>query len=591
MPPKKTVTFEPSVEIYAYISKVHHVFAEIIKNDAKKKKAILEIKNAFKLYLDEIKSLDEQNKTKDFPLIESELSSKNKPIVTMIDTRIVAYFVMLRAISKNESVFPSEYRKIKLEFDVPGWPVAPEDKYLTLWVNFIKQATAAFKNAMPDSDLSTWIPNQTLCDTVTKASTVIADNTTANAIIEPQSILKKMPLDAVITESSKKVSTSMPEDTSSSMPEDTSSSMPEDTSTSMPEDTSTSMPEDTSSSTLEDTSISMPEDTSSSTLEDTSTSMLEDTSTSMLEDTSTSMLEDTSTSMLEDTSTSMLEDTSTSMLEDTSTSMLEDTSTSMLEDTSSFTPEDTSTSMLEDTSTSMPEDTSTSMLEDTSTSMPEDTSSFTPEDTSTSMLEDTSSFTPEDTSTPTPEEATTPSSKDTAADKKNDTAEKSTPQKLQNKKKPTVRTNISPDDYNFDCWEAPQELKRLIKQLQVMHGYGLQLKPESPEKSVAAMTLSIELYKDLKDFYQNNLMPSSEDKKKFRDDFHEKLHSQDELMSTHRKWWKVIVGNIAVALTGLGLIPLGISLLVRGHGFFNETKSQGIINDMDDKLNDCISVK
>ncbi len=522
MPPKKTVKFEPSVEIYAYISKTYESFASIIEKDAEKKDAVLKIKNAFKLYLDEIKILDGQNKTTDFPLIKSELSSKNKPIVTFIDTRIVAYYVMLRAISKNESAFPSEYRNIKLEFDVPGWPVASEDKYLASWVNFIKQATSAFKNAMPDSDLSTWIPSQTLCDTATEASIAIADTTTADVIIKPQSIPRKMPPNAVITESSKKESTSTPKGTSISTPEDTSTSTPEDTSTSTPEGTSISTPKGTS--------ISTPEDTSTSTPEDTSTSAPEDTSIS--------------------------------------------------------TPEDTSTSTPEDTSTSAPEGTSTSTPEDTSTFTPEDTSTFTPEDTSTSAPEGTSTSTPEDTSISAPEAATIPMPN---ADNKNDAAEKRVPQKLQ--KEPMVNTNISLEDYNFDSWDAPQEFKRLIKQIQVMYRYGLQLKSESPEKSVAAMTLAIELFKDLKIFNQNNLMPSSEEKKIFRDDFYEKLHSQDELMSTHRKWWKVIVINIAVALTGLGLIPLGISLLVRGHGFFNETKSQGIINDMDDKLNDCISVK
>ncbi|MDR3504235.1 MAG: hypothetical protein P4L79_16840 [Legionella sp.] len=144
------------------------------------------------------------------------------------------------------------------------------------------------------------------------------------------------------------------------------------------------------------------------------------------------------------------------------------------------------------------------------------------------------------------------------------------------------------DNYDFNAWQAPVELAGLLASLKAMHAYGLLLKSTGSEKANAAMQLAIELTNDLKDYYTAS--PEEQNKGAFVAEFHNKLHSQDQLMSPHRQYWKVVLANIAVALTCVGLLAVGVSLLVRGHGFFNVTHSQNNVNDVEQQFDKSLRV-
>ncbi|MFJ1269650.1 hypothetical protein ACD661_13885 [Legionella lytica] len=135
------------------------------------------------------------------------------------------------------------------------------------------------------------------------------------------------------------------------------------------------------------------------------------------------------------------------------------------------------------------------------------------------------------------------------------------------------------DNYDFDAWQAPAELTRLRASIKAMHTYGLGLKTTCPKKADAAMQLAVELTKDLQNYYANAAEARNEEA--FKKAFHQKLHSHDELMSTHRNYAKVVLANIAIALTGIGLAVIVVSLLVRGHGLYNATQGQNKVNDID----------
>jgi hypothetical protein len=48
-------------------------------------------------------------------------------------------------------------------------------------------------------------------------------------------------------------------------------------------------------------------------------------------------------------------------------------------------------------------------------------------------------------------------------------------------------------------------------------------------------------------------------------------------MSLHRTIWKNILTNIVIALTGVGLIALGVQYAMKRQGFFAQTKREQLI--------------
>lgn len=144
------------------------------------------------------------------------------------------------------------------------------------------------------------------------------------------------------------------------------------------------------------------------------------------------------------------------------------------------------------------------------------------------------------------------------------------------------------DNYDFNAWQAPKELSALRASIKAMHTYGLRLKTACPQKANAAMQLAVELTNDLQNYYE--MAAEARNEEAFKNEFHTKLHSQDELMSTHRNYKMVVLANIAIALTGLGLAVIVVSLLVRGHGLYNSTQGQNKVNDIDQQLDKSLMV-
>lgn len=150
---------------------------------------------------------------------------------------------------------------------------------------------------------------------------------------------------------------------------------------------------------------------------------------------------------------------------------------------------------------------------------------------------------------------------------------------------------VEPVLETFDTWRAPRELSLLIQRLKEMHHYGKSLTDSAPAKSDAVISLAVKLYDDLKNHYQSDSHLVRKAHKDFEFNFKQTLHSQDDMMDEHRKYWKVVVANVALALTVIGALAVGISFLVRGHGFFNETQSQRMVTDLHEEINKCIPVK
>ncbi len=59
-----------------------------------------------------------------------------------------------------------------------------------------------------------------------------------------------------------------------------------------------------------------------------------------------------------------------------------------------------------------------------------------------------------------------------------------------------------------------------------------------------------------------------------------KLHLKDDDMAIHREQWKIIVANIAIALTGIGLIALGIQYALNKRCFFAHTQREQLIENI-----------
>jgi hypothetical protein len=95
------------------------------------------------------------------------------------------------------------------------------------------------------------------------------------------------------------------------------------------------------------------------------------------------------------------------------------------------------------------------------------------------------------------------------------------------------------------------------------------------------MQLALELKIDLKAFFEQQPEEQSRLKEEFKASFIQKLHLKDGQMSIHREYWKVIIANVFIAFTGLGLFAIGINYLVNGRVFFAQTKREKLIETVE----------
>ncbi len=132
-------------------------------------------------------------------------------------------------------------------------------------------------------------------------------------------------------------------------------------------------------------------------------------------------------------------------------------------------------------------------------------------------------------------------------------------------------------------WEAPSELNELCSRINQMFAYGLYLLCcyDGEEKGREVLSLALELKASLRQFIEKPSEEQASNKSQFQKGFIKKLHSHDKTMSEHRAHWKVVVSNVLIAFTGIGLFALGLHYLRTGHAFFAQTRREQLIEQVE----------
>lgn len=134
-------------------------------------------------------------------------------------------------------------------------------------------------------------------------------------------------------------------------------------------------------------------------------------------------------------------------------------------------------------------------------------------------------------------------------------------------------------NYDFDMDEMFY-LKPVIESIEAMHAYSKKLhEKDASHKGLIGMNLAVKLFEKLQS-YNPDWEP--EQRQSFSNDFAKLLRSENKAMDFHRTPWKHIVGNVFIALSVVGLIPLALKFLITGKGFFATTKSSEILADVKD---------
>lgn len=120
-------------------------------------------------------------------------------------------------------------------------------------------------------------------------------------------------------------------------------------------------------------------------------------------------------------------------------------------------------------------------------------------------------------------------------------------------------------------WQGSPAVQVLNQELNQMFAHGIFLLSCDVEKGKVAMLLALALKKELKLFCEKTPEEQVATKAHFKASFIEALHSKDDEMALHRARWKVIVANILIALTGVGLFAIGANYLLHGRCFFAHT--------------------
>ncbi len=133
--------------------------------------------------------------------------------------------------------------------------------------------------------------------------------------------------------------------------------------------------------------------------------------------------------------------------------------------------------------------------------------------------------------------------------------------------------------------------KEFFHKIQAMHDYGVLLKNKGVPKGQIAIDLANKLTVMANEFFEKK--PEERNFSEFKPQFLALLHSKDKEMSAHRNSWKTIIANIAIALTGVGLLLIAGQLIHskvtenRALFFFQKSKttSEEKIADVEHALN------
>lgn len=132
------------------------------------------------------------------------------------------------------------------------------------------------------------------------------------------------------------------------------------------------------------------------------------------------------------------------------------------------------------------------------------------------------------------------------------------------------------------------DVRPLVKSLNELGKYGIQLKNAGDvEAGSIAQNLADQLLRAIDKYEQ-----CGRNDPDFKESFLKLLHSQDAKMPSYRHDWRVILMNIAIALTGVGLLLVAGKLIsTRGAaGFFAETKAHGIRTEAEKGLTRLVPV-
>lgn len=129
-------------------------------------------------------------------------------------------------------------------------------------------------------------------------------------------------------------------------------------------------------------------------------------------------------------------------------------------------------------------------------------------------------------------------------------------------------------------WAGPEEIRELIRHIDTMVTHGLFLLDCDVEKGKIALLLALDLKKQLNDFFKKSPLEQQQSKKQFQVSFIKQLQDNKDKMSIHREYWKVIIANILIAFTGLGLFAIAAHFLLNGRGFFSQTKREQLLETM-----------
>lgn len=144
-----------------------------------------------------------------------------------------------------------------------------------------------------------------------------------------------------------------------------------------------------------------------------------------------------------------------------------------------------------------------------------------------------------------------------------------------------IEKQINPGHAEALHWSGPESIKKLTDELNKLVAHGLSILPFDSAQGLRAMQLGLNLKAQLKSYIELDANHQKATKEEFIRSFTKKLHSEDQFMTMHRSYWKIILANILIAATGIGLLALGVNIAVNKRPFFSQTKREKLIESID----------
>ena len=157
-------------------------------------------------------------------------------------------------------------------------------------------------------------------------------------------------------------------------------------------------------------------------------------------------------------------------------------------------------------------------------------------------------------------------------------------------------SRLNPSEWNYNGFDE------LNLNIDIMRQYGASLKGSISDeiKGNKIVTLAEKLQIKARALFEATHLKQTtpKDVEQLKSEFTTLLHSEDEMLKSHRTIWKPIIANIALALTGIGLVVLLVKVLshavlcikknekvlINDSLFFAKTTSQKKTDDVDEAI-------